>query len=95
MDENLSVQYPKLYTPGLTDMWFNKKRFALSLLEGLMTSCVVFFFTYGSLNNGINHAGHDVSGRDAFTFMTSSMLIIAVTLRVSIKEAGEIFTTVA
>jgi magnesium-transporting ATPase (P-type) len=42
-----SVKYPKLYTPGIKNMLFNKAEFFKSVKLGIVTSAVLFFVTYG------------------------------------------------
>jgi len=84
VNDEYSLEFPKLYTPGLTAMFFNKKIFALSLLEGILTSCGIFFFSYGCLIDGIEHDGKDMVSLETLSFMSSSILIAVVTLRVSI-----------
>jgi magnesium-transporting ATPase (P-type) len=42
-----SVKFPKLYTPGLKNMLFNKAEFFKSVMLGVITSAVLFFITYG------------------------------------------------
>ena len=80
--EDYSVTFPKLYAPGLTDMYFNKTRFSLSLLEGFITSCVIFFVTYGCLIDEVRYDGLDLATKNSFAFMTATILILCVTLRV-------------
>lgn len=45
-DKN-SIMYPQLYTPGHTNLLFNKKEFLRSALYGFYTSCILFFIPYG------------------------------------------------
>jgi len=63
-------------------MLFNKKRFSLSLLEGVLTSCAIYFITYGTLVDGTNHNGQDLADGQVFAFLYASILIVTVTLRV-------------
>lgn len=55
-----------------------------SLVEGLLTSCVVFFIPYFSLRSATTYDGHDLADLGPFSFMAASILILAVTLRVSL-----------
>ena len=42
-----SLCYPKLYTPGHSNLLFNKREFLRSALHGFFTSCVLFLIPYG------------------------------------------------
>ena len=45
--ERQSLTYPKLYTPGLRDLFFNKWEFAKAATYGFITSLVIFIVPYG------------------------------------------------
>lgn len=47
VDDYNSVHYPKLYTPGHGNIFFNKKTFILSAVHGLVTSALILFIPYG------------------------------------------------
>ncbi|KAA0196927.1 hypothetical protein HAZT_HAZT007978, partial [Hyalella azteca] len=47
VNEDYSLRFPKLYTPGLENRWFNKKIFVRSAGHGVLTSGVLFFVVYG------------------------------------------------
>jgi len=47
VDDFNSIRYPKLFYPGHTNRFFNKKLFLTSAWNGFITSIVIFFFTYG------------------------------------------------
>ena len=82
VNDKLSIQYPRLYTPGHLDLFFNKKVFAQSVLEGFLTSLVLFFIPYGAYQDAIQSDGLDVSGHKAFGLVVASCLIVTVSLRV-------------
>ena len=82
MSDAYSLRFPKLYTPGHKDLLFNKKVFVQSVAEGILTSLVLFFTPYFSLNNAIKPNGQDIAGHKAFGNMVASCLIVTVTLRV-------------
>ena len=77
-----SLAYPNLYMPGHMNLFFNKKVFALSVIEGIFSSLVLFFVPYLSFHNAIKPNGHDLAGHKAFGTIVSSSLIVTVTLRV-------------
>lgn len=47
-DKN-SIMYPRLYTPGLQNMLFNKKEFLRSALMGFFASAILFLIPYGNI----------------------------------------------
>jgi len=42
VSDKLSLEYPKLYTPGLTNELFNTKEFVKSVLHGIFSSLILF-----------------------------------------------------
>ena len=83
VNDEYSVRYPKLYTPGHLDLLFNKKVFGQSVAEGIITSLVLFFIPYGAFHDAVKPDGTDLVGHKAFGCVVASILIVAVTLRVS------------
>lgn len=83
MNEEASLRFPHLYAPGHLDLLFNKKVFAQSVAEGIITSLVLFFVPYAAFQEAVQPTGIDISGYRAFGCMVASALIITVTLRVS------------
>ena len=65
-------------------MLFNKKVFGQSVGEGIITSLVLFFIPYGAFHDAVRPDSTDLSGHKAFGLVVCSILIVAVTLRVSI-----------
>jgi len=47
VSERKSIAYPKLYTPGLRNMFFNTKEFFKCAALGTYASLVIFFVPYG------------------------------------------------
>lgn len=60
VNERYSLQYPKLYKPGHLDLLFNKKVFAQSVGEGVLSSLILFFIPYGAFHDAIRPNGHDL-----------------------------------
>ena len=89
LNEDFSLRYPKLYTPGHYDLLFNKKVFALSAAEGIISSLVLFFIPYGAFFNAVRPDGHDLVSHNAFGCVVASILIVAVTLRVSSTDDSD------
>lgn len=51
-DKN-SVEYPKLYTPGITNALFNTTEFIRSVLHGIFSSLILFLIPYGKIGFGV------------------------------------------
>lgn len=82
MNDKLSLEFPKLYTPGQQDRFFNKWVFAESIVEGILTSLVLFMFPYAAFNMFVDPSGDDAADLKSFGFTVASILIVVVTLRV-------------
>lgn len=82
MNDKLSLLYPKLYTPGQRDLFFNKKVFALSVAEGIGSSLVLYLIPYLAFKDTAGPNGIDIAGHRALGFVVASILIVVVTLRV-------------
>ena len=83
MNDDFSLRYPKLYLPGQLNLLFNKKVFAQSIAEGVISSLVLFFIPYGTFYNALRQDGLDVSDHETLATVISAALIFVVTLRVS------------
>ncbi|XP_052796931.1 phospholipid-transporting ATPase ID-like isoform X1 [Mya arenaria] len=81
VDDYYSTKYPKLYYPGLVNSLFNKKVFALSVTEGVVTSIVLFFIPYGAFYESIGPSGVDNADIQFFGVVVASILVVAVNLR--------------
>lgn len=82
-----SMKYPRLYVPGPLNLLFNKRIFMYCIIEGIVSSLVLFFVPLGTFHLASRPDGLDLAGHKAFGFTIASILIVAVTLRVSIKIA--------
>lgn len=77
------MRYPHLYAPGHLDLLFNRRVFARSVIEAILTSLILFFVPFGAFQEAVQPTGVDLSGYQAYGCMVASALIITVTLRVS------------
>lgn len=50
-----SIDYPKLYTPGLHNALFNTTEFIRSVLHGVFSSLILFLIPYGNFFLIISH----------------------------------------
>jgi hypothetical protein len=62
---------------------FNKKVFAWSIAEGIVTSIVLFFIPYGAFHDGLSTSGSDMADSQAYGVVVASILVVAVNLRVN------------
>jgi len=83
VNDDYSLRFPKLYAPGQLNLLFNKKVFAQSIAEGVISSLVLFFIPYGTFYSALRQDGLDVSDHQALATVISAALIFVVTLRVS------------
>jgi len=67
------------------DLFFNKRVFAESAAEGIMSSVVLFFIPYAALQDAVQANGTDDSGLQSFGTVVASILIIVVSLRVGAR----------
>ena len=67
----------------MKDALFNIKVFSWSVIEGLLTSLILFFIPYGSFMNSVAGDGTDTADIQFFGTSVSMALVVAVNLRVS------------
>ncbi|CAG0915171.1 unnamed protein product [Notodromas monacha] len=82
-----SVKYPKLYTPGIKNLLFNKAEFFKSVMLGVITSSVLFFITYGAYHDALAPEGHVTSDLMLFGSVLATILVIVVTVQVALETA--------
>lgn len=85
-DKN-SIAYPQLYTPGHTNLLFNKQEFLRSALYGFYTSCILFFIPYGTYKDGVSPKGHVLSDTMFMGSVVATILVIVVTAQVALDTS--------
>lgn len=78
-----SIEYPKLYTPGLTNSLFNIKEFMRSVMHGLFSSLVIFLIPYGTYRDGIGPDGFTLSDHMTLASVMAAILILDNTAQVN------------
>lgn len=68
------------YTAGQRDEFFNRKIFAECAAHGLITSCIIFFFSYRCLSFAALPSGVPLTDVYSFGFMVATILVIVVNL---------------
>lgn len=77
-----SLEFPKLYAPGLTNELFNVKEFMRSVMHGLFSSLVTFIIPWGTYRDGINSEGLVLSDHMTFASVMAAILILDNTAQV-------------
>lgn len=82
MSEKDSIEFPKLYTPGLTNEFFNVKEFMRSIMHGLFSSLVTFIIPWGTYRDGIGQNGLVLSDHQTLASVMAAILILDNTAQV-------------
>ncbi len=80
-------RFPKLYVPGQYNLFFNMRTFIYSVLHGMISSLVLFFIPYGTLNLGFNYAGLDMNDYSMLEFTVFSSLVVIVTAQIALDTS--------
>ncbi|XP_055909383.1 phospholipid-transporting ATPase ID isoform X2 [Eupeodes corollae] len=79
-----SVEFPKLYTPGLKSSLFNTQEFVRSVLHGVFSSLVLFLIPYGTYKDGISSGGYILSDHMTLGAVVATILIIDNTAQIAL-----------
>ncbi|XP_030386581.1 phospholipid-transporting ATPase ID isoform X2 [Scaptodrosophila lebanonensis] len=79
-----SVEYPRLYTPGLKSELFNIREFIYSVLHGAFTSLILFLIPYGTYKDGVSSNGFIVSDHMTLGAVVATILIIDNTAQIAL-----------
>ncbi|KAH8347307.1 hypothetical protein KR059_008680 [Drosophila kikkawai] len=82
-DKN-SVEFPRLYTPGLKSELFNIREFIYSVLHGAFTSLILFLIPYGVYRDGVSHEGYVLSDHMTLGAVVATILIVDNTAQISL-----------
>ncbi|XP_072395797.1 probable phospholipid-transporting ATPase IM isoform X2 [Diabrotica undecimpunctata] len=82
-DKN-SVLYPQLYKPGHYNLFFNKKEFFRSALQGCFVSMVLFFVPFGTYFDAVGYNGQGLSDYMLFCSVTAAILVIVNTAQIAL-----------
>lgn len=82
VDDATCLRYPKLYVPGQQNRLFNVKVFLLSLWNGVLVACALYFFMYGAFNAIVDGDGKDGASLNVFQTVLAGTLVIVVNLQV-------------
>uniref|UniRef100_A0A1I8PSV1 Phospholipid-transporting ATPase n=1 Tax=Stomoxys calcitrans TaxID=35570 RepID=A0A1I8PSV1_STOCA len=79
-----SLEYPKLYTPGLKSQLFNTKEFVYSVLHGAFSSLILFLIPYGTYHKGVSPNGYILSDHMTLGAVVATILIIDNTAQIAL-----------
>ncbi|KAI8128150.1 Phospholipid-transporting ATPase IC [Lucilia cuprina] len=79
-----SVDFPKLYTPGLKSQLFNTKEFVYSVLHGAFSSLILFLIPYGTYHKGVSPNGLILSDHMTLGAVVATILIIDNTAQIAL-----------
>nr|CAD7427598.1 unnamed protein product [Timema monikensis] len=87
VSDRYSLMYPQLYTPGHSNLLFNKKEFLRSALHGFFTSCVLFLIPYGTYKDGVSPKGYVLSDHMLLGSVVATILVIVVTAQIALDTS--------
>ncbi|XP_050400643.1 phospholipid-transporting ATPase ID isoform X2 [Patella vulgata] len=87
VNDDYSIRYPKLYTPGLQDALFNKRKFLWSVCEGVISSLIMFFIPYGAFLYTHGVSGYDLADMQSFGTVVAAILVVATNLRCALDTS--------
>ncbi|KAM7346679.1 ATPase phospholipid transporting 8B isoform 4-T4 [Cochliomyia hominivorax] len=79
-----SLDFPKLYTPGLKSQLFNTKEFVYSVLHGAFSSLILFLIPYGTYHKGVSPNGLILSDHMTLGAVVATILIIDNTAQIAL-----------
>ncbi|XP_067642213.1 phospholipid-transporting ATPase ID isoform X2 [Eurosta solidaginis] len=79
-----SIEYPKLYTPGLRSQLFNTREFVYSVLHGAFSSLILFLIPYGTYKDGVSPNGLILSDHMTLGAVVATILIIDNTAQIAL-----------
>ncbi|XP_064192577.1 probable phospholipid-transporting ATPase IM isoform X1 [Anguilla rostrata] len=84
VNEQNSLQHPKLYEPGQLNLLFNKRQFFMYTVQGMYTSFVLFFVPYGAFSYAVRDDGSDISDQQSFAVTIATSLVIVVSVQIGL-----------
>ncbi|XP_038115504.1 probable phospholipid-transporting ATPase IM isoform X6 [Culex quinquefasciatus] len=85
-DKN-SLDYPKLYTPGITNALFNTTEFIRSVLHGIFSSLILFLIPYGTYKDGISPDGYVLNDHMLLGSVVATILILDNTTQIALDTS--------
>ncbi|EAA08202.6 AGAP002644-PA [Anopheles gambiae str. PEST] len=87
VSDKSSVDYPKLYTPGMTNALFNTTEFIRSVLHGIFSSLILFLIPYGTYKDGISPDGYVLNDHMLLGSVVATILILDNTAQIALDTS--------
>uniref|UniRef100_A0A671MIP7 Phospholipid-transporting ATPase n=1 Tax=Sinocyclocheilus anshuiensis TaxID=1608454 RepID=A0A671MIP7_9TELE len=84
VNEQYSLRYPNLYRPGQLNQLFNKRKFFTCTLQGVCTSFILFFISYGAFMTAVRDDGAHISDQQAFAVTIATSLVIVSSVQIGL-----------
>ncbi|XP_023816458.1 phospholipid-transporting ATPase ID isoform X4 [Oryzias latipes] len=82
VNSHWSFYYPKLYTPGQRNMYFNRTSFLLCIMQSCYNSLILFFIPYAALHDTVRQDGREIADYQSFAILLQTCLIIVVNAQI-------------
>ncbi|KAL7021489.1 hypothetical protein ACKWTF_011893 [Chironomus riparius] len=79
-----SIEFPKLYAPGLTNALFNTQEFVKSVVHGVFSSLILFLIPYGTYGDRISYNGYVLSDHMLLGTVVATILILDNTAQIAL-----------
>jgi len=83
----LTLKHPMLYLPGQLSLFFNYKEFAVSAVQGFLTSMLLFLLPMGAYHNKTDDGGLVLPSHELFSSVVATILVIVVTAQVALDTS--------
>ncbi|XP_053679625.1 phospholipid-transporting ATPase ID [Anopheles nili] len=87
VSDKSSVDYPKLYSPGITNALFNTTEFIRSVLHGIFSSLILFLIPYGTYKDGISPDGYVLNDHMLLGSVVATILILDNTAQIALDTS--------
>uniref|UniRef100_A0AAG5D0R0 Phospholipid-transporting ATPase n=1 Tax=Anopheles atroparvus TaxID=41427 RepID=A0AAG5D0R0_ANOAO len=87
VSDKSSVDYPKLYAPGMTNALFNTTEFIRSVLHGIFSSLILFLIPYGTYKDGISPDGYVLNDHMLLGSVVATILILDNTAQIALDTS--------
>lgn len=85
--DKYSLEYPKLYTPGINNSLFNTTEFIRSVLHGIFSSLVLFLIPYGVYRDGVSPDGYVLSDHMLLGSVVAAILVLDNTTQIALDTS--------
>lgn len=85
VNDRYCIRYPKLYLAGQQNLLFNKKVFAQSVMQGIISSFIIFGIPFAAFSSQTDQFGIDLSDMRGVGVSVATCLIWGVTLQCALE----------